>query len=340
MLKIFNVLFLTICFSNAVSAQKQLIADSLISTKAFTYSLENGSVANIYLLSGKKGMPLLYRAHIITDVCSDGLCKPLDLTLYWDLLGNFERYQTSVRSPLTKFDHIEFSAEDHQKFRQILSDKSSILKDYDASEMVDKTVKVFSNKLDAVTGATSKSFQDVIVSGAAYTVHTLWHIVNGELSRKILTYTNERLNDELVLQLLQSDRAVYKEFIFNNLPPAQLNRYTGELIRLIGDSDPFVPHFAMSKLTPDVWTDAVHQVTILAYFKSASMEIQNTMLAKFADAKLNTSGLKLLISASSELSKVQLKKLFAIIENNKSVLTEDLTNEFLVLKKQFNDQDR
>lgn len=286
----------------------------------------------VYVLTDKENKPLFYAAHIATGVCSDGLCKPVDLMIYWDLLGNFETYQTTPGSPLTKFDHIEFTTDDHKKLQKILADKSSMLKDYEAEDMVDKTIKVHSNKLDAVTGATSKTFQDVIVPGAVYTVHILWHTTNGPLSGKILAHTKGLLNDTLVRQMLTSDRTTYKDFIFNHLSKTELSRFTPELITLIGDKDPFVPHFAMAKLSEDVWTNPSHQEAILTYFPSASLEVKNAMLGKFADKKLSEGGLRLLISAAPKLNKVQMQKLLVIVENNNAVLTEDLKRELLALE--------
>jgi hypothetical protein len=331
--KLYFILSAAFFFNLPLLAQQQRnMPDSLIRKEAFAFIGMKDLNTTVYLLSDEAARPLRYTAHIATGVCSDGLCKPVDLVLCWDLLGNFESYKTPPGSPLTKFDHIEFTAEDHKKLKKILADKSSMLKDYEAEDMVDKTVKVYSNKLDAVTGATSKTFQDVIVPGAVYTVHTLWHIANGPVSDRILNYTKGLLDDKLIRQMLKSDRPVYKDFIFSQLSQTELSRFTAELIMLIGDKDPFVPHFAMAKLTDEVWNNPVHQEAILKYFVSASLEVQNAMLHKLADKKLNTNGLRLMTSAATRLNKTQVQKLLIIVENNKSSMTEDLKKELLALK--------
>jgi len=314
-------------------AQQKVNAEQLIKKEVFESRAGKDLSVTVDLLSDKENKPRWYAAHIATGVCSDSLCKPIDLTVYWDLLGTFAAYETPESSPLTKFDHIEFTPQDHQKLQQILADKGSILKDYEAEDMVDRSVKVYSKTMDAVTGATSKTFQDVIVPGAVYTVHTLWHIVNGEVSENIWKHTRAMLNDQLIRQMLGSDNSAYKEFVFNQLPQSELNRFKPEIIRLIGDKDPYVPHFAMEKLASAVWADPADQVAILHYFKGSSLEIQNTMLNKFADKKMSLAGLRMLIDVGSGLSKAQMQKISAIFDHNNAVVTEELKKELLVLKK-------
>src|SRR5690606_6322691 len=137
-------------------------------------------------------------AYLETDVCSDELCKPVYITIRWDLLGRFLSYHTDKQHRLTKFDHVELTKDDHARLHAILSDTASILRDYKVEDMIDTTVQLQSLKVDAVTGATSKTFDGATVEGALYTVYTLWHFTNGPVRKRIVEHTASLLSDRFL----------------------------------------------------------------------------------------------------------------------------------------------
>jgi hypothetical protein len=102
------------------------------------------------------------------------------IDVYWDLLGNFLRYELPAGESLTKLDHQELTAGDHEQLQKILSDKGSILRDYPAEDLIDRRiVKSTDKKVDAVTSATRVDVKAAVVPGAVYSTYVLWYIVNG-----------------------------------------------------------------------------------------------------------------------------------------------------------------
>ncbi|MFA4868631.1 MAG: hypothetical protein WC623_10550 [Pedobacter sp.] len=305
--------------------------ESYATTQAFEFSTDKGLLLNVELLLDKSKNPIYYSAHIATEVCSDSLCKPIDLTVYWDLMGRFSDYHTREDRPLTKFDHIEFTRADGKKLRDILKDERSMLKDYEAEDMIDRSVKVHSNKMDAVTGATSKSFQDVIVPGAVYTVHTLWHIVNGGVADKILGHTKSILNETLIRWMLRSGNPSYQHFILKELPNDKLKPFSKDMISLIGSKDEFTPHLAIDKIPKELWLDTAVQQEILNYLSNVHLELQNSILLKFKDLKLGSAELMILLRHVDKLNANQIEKVVNIFLNNTEFIDENLKKELSAL---------
>ena len=179
-------ILIVILLSCGLTSYGQTIDEGKYQRQLKFQKIDSPITSAVFLLSDSLNRPQFYASHLTSGVCDDDLCRPVNITIYWDLLGNFINYRTPPSDPLTKFDHIELTAADHKKLHKILADTNSLLRDYAPADMVDKSIAVRSATTDAVTGATIKSFEDDIVSGAVYTVHTLWHFVNGEIPSKIL----------------------------------------------------------------------------------------------------------------------------------------------------------
>jgi hypothetical protein len=180
------------------------------------------------------GMPCGYSMRLITDVCLDNTCDILDITIYWDLFGRYERFEYPPGRPLTKMNHEPFSEEDYTFLDRILSNRDSILKIYS----IDWFMEQQSDEVDAVSGATAENVDSEVVEGAVYTSWVLWHWVNGEAVERLRTLTwisspAERLNDwlsrgdpeqvEYVLDLLQQDKTEPKEKLRESLLVALRN---------------------------------------------------------------------------------------------------------------------
>jgi len=63
----------------------------------------------------------------------------------WDLVGNYNRFDTLVEKPLTKFKHRPFTIADYQKLDEILADKNSILRAPGKDELTVISVKLKSS---------------------------------------------------------------------------------------------------------------------------------------------------------------------------------------------------
>lgn len=316
-----NFLFLYIIYVFPISLGYAQAQDSV--NKAFSYQV-NDSLSVEVNLSFKDGRPISYSSHLETDVCSDDLCKPIHLTLYWDLLGNFLSYRTDEFHPLTKFDHIEMTAEDHSQLHKILSDTTSLLRDYYVEDMIDAHQNVYSVKADAVTRPTSKTFEDVTVEGALYTVYTLWHFVNGGIRKDILEHTSTLFSEPLITHMLQSDNRDYIKYIMEHegFSP-QLESFIPKIIALIAHRDDYIPHFAMAKLADSILMDTLYQYKIIDQLVRANQHVKNLLLTRFEKIPLNSSSITELIMIIPAMDTNQVKKVAQILYNNKSSITEE-----------------
>lgn len=308
--------FLCCVLFGGLTARAQIVNENLYHKQLAFQKVDSLVTSDIYLLSDSLNQPQFYASHLATAVCADDLCRPVNINIYWDLLGNFLSYQTPVSDPLTKFDHILLTPEDHKKLRKILADTNSLLRDYAPEDMIDKRVVVRSSTTDATTGATIKSFEDDIVQGAVYTVHTLWHFVNGEIPKKILQQTEKAIDERLTRQLLTSGNAAYQSYILENLPTAQLAKFKIEIRELILSDNTYVPHYAIEKLVPETWSNPEQQNWIMERFMKMTYSVQNALLEKFSQKQLNANALSLLIAIAPIMQRNQLAKTFTILENN------------------------
>jgi len=282
----------------------------------FLYKANDSTVVTVHLLKDTAGVPACYAAHLITGVCADGLCRPVDIHIYWDLLGQFQDYKMSRGHPITKFDHQPLTTDDHIKLRRLLADTSSLLRDYAVADMIDTTLKVRSGVLDAVTGATNPTFASITVEGAMYTVYTLWHFVNGTVRQQIRRYTEARLTDALIIAMLRSDRLDYQQFVYERLTNEQHRQFAPIILTLIGSNDPYIPHFAIDQLTPELLADSVLQMRAVGFIETAATPVQNSLLSKFRDLPLREKSVELMLKAVPSFSAGQLTNVFAVLEGN------------------------
>jgi len=301
------------------------------SVHAFGFHANDSLDVEVNLGYSAEGNPVSYSAHLQTDVCSDGLCKPVSISIQWDLLGNFHSYSTDQGHRLTKFDHVELTAQDHRQLHRILSDTASILRDYEVEDMIDTTVHLQSFKLDAVTGATSKTFDGATVEGALYTVYTLWHFTNGPVRKRILEHTRSLLSDSFVRYMLHSGNRDYVAFIFKNLTGEQRGKFVPDILELISNRDTYIPHFALAQLSDSILANYSYQHEILRYLPTVNSSVKNVLLERFQTLKLDGLGLAMLMSFVSELQENQILNVFSIIENNKSQLHKGLIKQLEAL---------
>lgn len=283
---------------------------------AFLYKANDSTAVTVHLLNDTAGVPFRYSTHLISGVCTDGLCRPVDIHIYWDLLGQFQDYKMSPGHPITKFDHQPLTTDDHTKLRRLLADTSSLLRDYAVTDMIDTTIKVQSGVLDAVTGATNPTFASVTVEGAMYTVYTLWHFVNGTVRQQIRQYTEARLTDALIAAMLQSDRLDYQLFVYEHLTDVRRQQFAPLILSLIDNDDRYIPHFAIDQLTPEILADSALQARVVGYIGTVAAPVQNSLLAKIKGLPLHPISVQLLLKAVPAFSTNQLAHVFTILEDN------------------------
>ena len=207
------------------------------------YAVEN--TINICTNSGQ--IPYQYEAEINMPVCDDTLCANVIIKLFWDLAGNYKGFDTIPGKPLTKFDHKRFDTADYQKLDQILKNRNSMLRILNKEDLVDKSVKVKSNVVDAVTGATPKTIKNSVVEGAVYSSFTLWHFVNGPIKNRLANYTQNIYSEQVARQMLQSGNYEKQLFALRKMSEKDYESQSELLFEVIGQSAPLIKAYIITK---------------------------------------------------------------------------------------------
>ena len=215
--------------------------------KAFNYVAEYDEIHAIKICSDAENIPFRYEADINMPVCDDTLCANVVLKIYWDLAGNYSGFDTITGFPLTKFDHKKFTTADYQKLDKILKNKNSMLRILNKEDLVDKSVKVKSETVDAVTGATPKTIKESVVEGAVYTSFTLWNFVNGPIKNQISNYTLDIYSEPISRQILLSDNYETQLFALRKLTEVDFENHSDLLFQVIRKSVPLVKANAIIK---------------------------------------------------------------------------------------------
>ncbi|WP_321371140.1 hypothetical protein [uncultured Draconibacterium sp.] len=143
-------------------------------------AVETPSISNLndsVLFAGDSaGNPQFYFQDVEAEVCEDKLCFPVEITLFWDVAGEFLAFHVSENTPLTKADHVLFTKYDYYQLFQLLNSPDSKLARYKKADLVQHNRKN-TGAVDAVSGATVRIAKEPMVNGAAFTCFSLWNIV-------------------------------------------------------------------------------------------------------------------------------------------------------------------
>ena len=165
---------------------------------------------DLVLSKDRNGFPVEYALSFETPVCSDGQCRVVELTMVWNALGYFERLRCPPGKPLTKKEHVPFTAEDYAKLDRILKERSSILESWTLAYL--ERPEQASNGVDAVTSATPITVRDSVIQDAAYTTWALWNWANGQIVSKLRGITRQNCTPEYLNHLLISEDRRYADF--------------------------------------------------------------------------------------------------------------------------------
>lgn len=256
------------------------------------------------------GNPSHYHAYIFTPVCDDDTCKPVFITLFWDLVGNYLRYEVPQEFPLTKMDHVEFEANEYIKFQEILSNKNSLLRRYKEEELVEATSNVALGSVDAVTGATVKSLQAAIIPGALYTCYTLWHIANGQVTDSIARLTDAMMNSRLLSLFLTSSQYSYQYFALDRI--VDVNGYItephhSEVMDLIGSKNVFLATAVLKRLSPVYFADDSTQNMLWGHFMNGNYRLKLSVLDKFSELVIRDDIKELMVEQADQYNE-EIKK--------------------------------
>ena len=203
----------------------------------------------VYFCSGG-GNELYYFSRVKTTVCEDTVCQLLDLQVYWDLAGNYIRFDTISGTPLTKYDHKSFTDQDYQRLQETLADENSVLGKKTKDELLSTKKQRYSKKIDGLTAATVKEIKSVVVEGALYSTYTLWHLVHSDIKQQIYKHTLSHYNPSIERQLLESGNPKTIIMALKNMEGKDYIDKFDRILDLMRVGNPFV-NFYIAKNLPE-----------------------------------------------------------------------------------------
>lgn len=277
----------------------------------------------IWLVSGLGNQPDHYFGEIFTPVCYSRTCLPVFINFRWDLLGNYQKFELPKKKVLTKSDHLEFDKAEYEKLQEILFNDNSILKNYKADQLVSSTESINPTGVDAVTGATVKSIQKEVISGAVYSCYTLWHIAHGDISEKLKKHTESYLvGDDLLIRFLESSNFHYQYWaIDKTLISGQIQRelFKKPLFGILNQENVFASNYLLKQLSPEIFNSSEEQLVLLESFWAAPYPLQISILKKFSQIKLIPGTTTMLIQYLAETNDEQKKFIFILLDREKNL---------------------
>lgn len=239
----------------------------------------------------EKGQPQYFFRNIFTPVCYTNECKPVYINFYWDLLGNYQRYDLPEGKVLTKVDHDEFKEEDYQKLQDILAQSNSIFADLKMEDLITKGTDNLTDSVDAKAGATLKTIKNQVIDGAVYTCYTLWHIAYGKAVPEMQKIIESYSSDTLLHRFLKSKNHHYQYWAM-----AKVMDQNGEIKRpfqkdieaIIAGKNGFIAKYALQHVGNDFLKSEDRQNWLWETYQKTSYPLQIAILKK-----LNASTIKI-----------------------------------------------
>lgn len=282
----------------------------------------------VWLLKNEKGQARLFYAPITTPVCIDGKCKPVHITLYWNLIGNYVGYALPPTIPLSKYDHESFEPTDYSRLHDLLLDDKSVLKRkkledlFDKSAAIKEKVTYKGEEIDAVTGATKKEIKASLVAGALYSCYTLWHLAHGPVKDSIESYTIEQKPELIENYLLYTPYRDYQHFAVRQLDTIAILRNVERVVELVERTAPLTRSYLLKKLPKSVFADSLHSVALYRQIPALDLNTKTLLVKNLAFAHANAK--RTLFSHITLLSKNQVKRALAFLEKRPDQVDQEI----------------
>lgn len=298
-----------------ISAAPGLYAQEAGRILPFPVTENDTNSYSLNLVVDASGKPSHFFRNIFTPVCFTGECKPVYINFYWDLLGNYVRYDLPPREELTKMDHDVFEEEDYNKLQEILANPESLLKDIAIEDLVSTGTDNLADSVDAKTGATLKTIKREVIEGAVFTCYTLWHIAYGEIVMdEMKRITASMVSPELLHTFLQSNNYHYQYWALESVigsdgipQPA----YWADIKGIIGGSNFFAARSTLQKLHPGVLESGETQEWLLGLYAKSAYAFQVAILKRLSEVPVHSRVLETLTrelpSTNQELFELTLK---------------------------------
>ena len=230
----FLPIFICISFTSFRLEEKNRIA--------FQFVNQDSVQITVHEVLDSTGSLINYKSRVKTPVCEGKICYDVELIFYWNLVGDFVKYELITGKPLTKQKHEPFKPADYLKLSELLVNKESAFSTLKKEELV--------VKLDAVTGATVASIKGQTIEGAVYSCFTLWQIANGEVVDQIQEHTLQKLDKNIVRNIMAINTPEADYFLINHFKRVDFINFAPEIQLLIKRGKGYFSKNAIEKI-PD-----------------------------------------------------------------------------------------
>ncbi|PHN08180.1 hypothetical protein [Flavilitoribacter nigricans] len=248
---------------------------------AFQYLTNDSITLDIYETFDAAGLLNGYRTHVRTPVCEDRLCYDAELDFFWDLLGKFTHFETDPAKPLTKLDHVPFTAADYERLDRILRTESPAFIHLRRSELIVEPEQG-DETIDGVTGATVQAVRQDMVAGAIYTCYTLWHIANGGITFRIQEHSRKQLEAPLIRKLLREGNAREHYFLLENMAPEYFAEFLEPVLDLADRYQAFFAARIGEQLPPELFGRPEVQTFFQQHFSRLDLSAQEVWIDRLA----------------------------------------------------------
>ncbi|MET2985603.1 hypothetical protein [Aureibaculum conchae] len=289
----------------------------------------------VRLLSNNKGEPRLFFSDIETPVCADGECKLAKIKIYWNLLGNYVGYGIDGTYPLTKFEHDPFEKADYEKLHKLLLDDNSILKRRKMSDLIDEVPvskpDIVFGRIDAVSGATKKEVKESVVKGGLYSCHTLWHIVHGEVKRKIKTYLESIQSEALNNYFLYSPYKDYQLQALKQLDKEKFGRDATQIINIFKTNDAATRNYILKKIPNNFLSNQNTSYQLYSLFPDVDINSRTLLIEKIKIANPNV--VYILSNYLDSMTKNQLNQYLKYLQEDSKKINKEVKSNLIKASK-------
>jgi hypothetical protein len=293
------------------------------------------SMNNEVLLVLVNGKPRHYVSEIFTPVCNTGECLPVYINIYWNLNGEYLRFEQPAGEILTKLDHEPFTEEDYKLLDKIIKGQDPrvaqpIPNDHyyeskqdnqgaesSPSPAMTSTVRMDKHDMvDGISGATLPDMTDQFVPGALYTTYTIWGLAN-DSNHKIRDYTRENLLKKYEYHLLTNPNLQCRADVVDLMAKKKTgdNPRAQVLIDLIDSGDTLLQSAALSQMYYNYYElEEIQAVLDRTFYGESTFMIQRNIIWDWAYKETKP---EVLIKISLNLLKYEehFPELMAIFEN-------------------------
>lgn len=282
--------------------------------------VENDTLSyTLKLALDEKGRPQYFFRNIFTPVCYTNECKPVYINFYWDLLGNYVRFDLPKNKVLTKVDHDEFKEEDYQKLQDILAQPNSIFAELKMEDLITTGTEDLTDSVDVKAGATLKTIKNQVIDGAVYTCYTLWHIAYGKAVPEMQKIIQGYSDDSLLHSFLNSSNHHYQYWAMDKVldPKGNVRRnYETDIKNIIGGKNIFIAKNALQRVGESFLAGTEKQSWLWETYKKSPYALQIAILKKLQSVPVNDSVRQNLKASLAESNQEQTSLINQILAKN------------------------